>query len=178
MESLKAQLLGVCIERQLDPSHALLDAASQQFESQQLVYLSPDTCSTREWEVQMANTTKQLRVDAEKLTIKEDQHLPDQTASTEMQVFEALRRRGVAPAFADLLWWQVHEMYLSMLFSHLRKDAPVGFNKVTLQQVLRADRAAWTKLIEISHPIRRTATGELPLDTALIRALESYDVGF
>ena len=118
MESLKAQPQGVCIEGQLDPSHALLDAASQQFESQQLVYLSPDTCSSREWEVQMANTTKQLRVDAEKLTIKEDQQLPDQTASTEMQVFEAVHRRGVAPAFADLLSWQVHERYL-------RKDAPV-----------------------------------------------------
>ena len=33
MDSLKMQLTGVCIERQLDPSHALLDAASQQYES-------------------------------------------------------------------------------------------------------------------------------------------------
>lgn len=56
----------------------------------------------------MFKTTKQIRVDAEKLTIKEDQQTPDQAASTEMQVFEALRRRGVALAFADLLSWQVH----------------------------------------------------------------------
>ena len=156
MESLKAQLAGVCIQRQLDPSHALLDAASQQYESQHLVYPSPDRCSSREWEVQMSKSTKQLRVDADKLTIKEDE-LPDQTASSEMQVFEALRRQGVALAFAELLSWQVHERYLSMLFNHLRKEAPVGFRRVTLQQVLRADRAACTRLIERNQPIRRYA---------------------
>lgn len=178
METLKARLIGVCIERQLDPSHSLLDAAAQQHESQQLVYLGPDKCSSREWEVQMGKTTKQIRIDSERLTIKEDQQTPDQTASSEMQVFEALRRRGIALAFADLLSWQVHERYLSVLFNHLRRDVPSGFNKVSLQQVLRADRAAWTKLIESSHPIRRDATGELPLDTALIQSLESYEVGF
>lgn len=43
----------------------------------------------------------------------------------------------MALAFADLLSWQVHE-----------RDVPTGFSKVTLQQVLRADRAAWTRLIE------------------------------
>lgn len=175
MANLRARLVGVCIERQLEPSHALLDAAAQQHESQQLVYLSPDKCSSREWEVQMAKTTKQIRVDAEKLTIKEDQQTPDQTASSEMQVFEALRRRGVALAFADILSWQVHERFLSVLFNHLRKDAPTGFNRVTLQQILRADRAAWTKLMESCHPIRRDAMGELPLDTALMQSLESYD---
>lgn len=86
MENVRARLVGVCIERQLDPSHALLDAASQRHEFQQLIYLSPDKCSSREWEARMAKTTKQIRVDAEKLTIKEDQQMPDQTASTEMQL--------------------------------------------------------------------------------------------
>lgn len=58
MEALKVQLVGVCIERQLDPSHSLLDAASQQYESQQFVYLSPDMCSSPKWVVQMSKTTK------------------------------------------------------------------------------------------------------------------------
>ena len=53
-----------------------------------------------------------------------------------------------------------------------------GCAKVSLQQVLRADRAAWTRLIEVNTPIRRDAAGHLPLDTELIRALEAYDVAF
>lgn len=46
---------------------------------------------------------------------------------------------------------------------------------MTVQQILWADRAAWTKLIEVGHPIRRNAAGDLP---SLIQALQSYEVGF
>ena len=178
MADLKTRLVGVCIERQLDPSHALLDATSQMYESQQLVYLSPEKCTSREWEISKSKSSKQLALDADKLTIKEKQDLPDQVASSEMQVFEALRRRGVALEFANILTWQVHERYISSLFSHLRKDPVEGYTKVSLQQVLRADRATWTRLIEANTQIRRDAVGHLPLDTELIRSLEAYDVAF
>ena len=108
--------------------------------------------------------------------VKEKQDLPDQVASSEMQVYEALRRRGVALEFANLLTWQEHERYVPTLFSRHRKDPLDGYAKVSLQQVLRADRAARTRLIEANTPIRRDAAGHLPLDTELIRALEVYDV--
>ena len=113
-----------------------------------------------------------------KLSIKDKQDLPDQVASHEMQVYEALRRRGVALDFANLLTWQVHERYVSLLFSHLRKDQLEGYAKVSWQQVLRADRAAWTRLIEAGAPIRRDAAGHLLLDTELSRSLEAYGVAF
>ena len=45
MVTLRAALPGVCIEKQLEPSHSLLDLVSQQFEAQQLAYLSPDRCT-------------------------------------------------------------------------------------------------------------------------------------
>lgn len=178
MIELKARLVGVCVERQLDPSHSLLDATSQMYESQQITYLSPEKCTSREWEISRSKTAKQLAIDSDKLTIKEKSEVPEQTASSEMQVFEALRRRGIAFDFSDIVTWQTHERYLSMLFSHLRRDPVEGYARVTLQQVLRADRCAWTKLIEAGTPIRRNNLGVLPLDTQLIAALEAYDVAF
>ena len=178
LADLKARLVGVCIERQLDPSHSLLDATSQMYEAQQLTYLPPDKCTSREWEISRSKTSKQLSIDSDKLTIKEKQDLPDQTATGEMQVFEALRRRGIALDFANLLTWQVHERYLARLFGHLRKDPVEGYCKVSLQQMLRADRDAWTRIIEAGCAIRRDAAGALPLDTELIRSLESYEVAF
>ena len=51
MITLCAALPGVNIEKQLEPSHSLLDLVSQQFEAQQLAYISPDKCTSREWEV-------------------------------------------------------------------------------------------------------------------------------
>ena len=163
MITLRAALPAVCIEKQLEPSHSLLDLVSQQFEAQQLAYLSPDRCTSREWEVAMGKTSKQIQLDTDHLVVKEKSDTPDQVAATEMQISEALRRRGVAYAFADLLEWTVHERYITQLFGHLRKDPPQGYVKTSIQQLLRADRAVWAKIIEGNVSVRRDATGQRPL---------------
>ena len=179
MADLKRRLPGVLIERQMSPSHALLDMCAQQFESRQLKYLSPDRCTSREWEVSMSKSAKQIEIDTDKLVVKEKSETPDCTTTGEMETFEALRRRGVAYAFVDILSWEVHERYLMMLFGHSRRPPPQGYQKTTLQQVLRADRAVFTKLIQDNVGLRRdTTTGDLPMDDAIISALSSYDVGF
>ena len=89
MVTLRAALPGVCIEKQLEPSHSLLDLVSQQFEAQQLAYLSPDRCTSREWEVAMGKTSKQIQLDTDHLVVKEKSDTPDQIAATEMQIYEA-----------------------------------------------------------------------------------------
>ena len=129
MQNLKARLMGVVIEKALEPSHALLDAVAQQWEAKQLAYLSPEKCTSREWEITMSKTSKQLSIDSDKLLVKSEQSVPDQQVSTEMQVYEALRRRGIALAFTDSLTWEVHERYLQRLFQHMRNDAPEGCNR-------------------------------------------------
>ena len=122
---------------------------------------------------------KQIEIDADKLVVKEKSDTPDCTTTGEMETFEALRRRGVAYAFVDILSWEVHERYLMMLFGHSRRPPPQGYQKTTLQQVFRADRAVFTKLIQDNVGLRRDATtGDLPRDEAIISALSSYDVGF
>eukprot|EP00438_Fugacium_kawagutii_P016214 Skav224064 [mRNA] locus=scaffold534:600305:604852:- [translate_table: standard] len=103
MTQLKNNLRGVLIERQMEPSHSLLDLTAQQWESRQLKYISPDKCPSREWEITMMKSSKQLEIDAEKLLVKEKNETPDYTNKTELETFEALRRRGVAYAFADII---------------------------------------------------------------------------
>ena len=170
MVTLRAALPGVCIEKQLEPSHGLLDLVSQQFEAQQLAYLSPDRCTSREWEVAMGKTSKQIQLDTDHLVMQEKSDTPDQVAATEMQIYEAMRRRGIAYAFSDLLEWTVHERYISQLFGHLRKTS--------IQQLLRADRAVWAKIIEGNISVRRDATGQRPLDAAVPAALHSPEIAF
>ena len=178
MRQLKARLTGVVIERQLEPSYELLDSVVQQWESRQLRYLTPEKCSSREFEVTMSKSSRQISLDADKMVVKESKTTPDQFAGTEMLVFEALRRRGIAYAFADVISWQTHERYLQSLFSHLRNDPPAGYNKPTLQQVLKADRQTFMKLIQDDVPVRRDSMNVLALDNQLLAALSSYDVGF
>lgn len=177
MQNLKARLAGVIIEKALEPSYALLDAVVQQWKSKQLAYLSPEKCTSRAWEITMSKTTKQLSIDTDKLLVKSEQSVPDQQVSTEMQVYEALRRRGIALAFTDSLFWEVHERYLQRLFQHLRNDVPEGYTKTTLQ-VLRADREIFMYMIQRDVSIRRSPDNTLAMDTAILAAVASYEVGF
>ena len=52
MDQLRAQLAGVSLTGQLEPSHALLDMAVQQWETRCLKYIGPEKCHSREDEVQ------------------------------------------------------------------------------------------------------------------------------
>ncbi len=178
MTAVRRELAGVVIEGPLEPSHHLLDLVSQQFETKQLQYLDPSKCSSRNFEIQMGKTVKQVHLDSEKLVVKEQSQVPAQQGLNELQTYEALRRRGIAYEFADMISWNTHERYLTKLFSHLRKEAPQHYVSPTLQQVLKADRAAFTKLIEDNTPIRRDVGLLRPLDAALEAALASYEVTF
>ena len=93
-------------------------------------------------------------------------------------MFESLRRRGIAHAFADIIRRQVHERYLQDLFAHLRNEPPAGYNKPTLQQVLKASGQVFLKLIQDDIPVRRDALNVLALDAEFPTALSSYEVGF
>ena len=53
MADLKRRLTGVVLERQLEPSHELLELMMQQKESNQLNYVQLERCTSREWEITM-----------------------------------------------------------------------------------------------------------------------------
>ena len=140
MAELRQRLVGVVLERQLEPSHELLESMMQQKEANQLNFVQIERCTSREWEITMGKNKKQLALDSEKLIIKEKSDIPDQFHSSELQAFEALRRRGVAMTFADMISWEAHERYLQQLTSHLRNEPPPNFMRPTLPQILKADR--------------------------------------
>ncbi len=51
------------VEQQLEPSHHLIDLFSQQWEAKQLEYVSPEKCTSREWEIMRGKSNKQLSLD-------------------------------------------------------------------------------------------------------------------
>ena len=81
-------------------------------------------------------------------------------------------------AFIDCLSWEVHERYLQSLFGHLRTDPPEGYVKPTLQQLLKADRQVFLTMIRKDVRVRRREDNTLEMDTEIIAALQSYEVGF
>ena len=85
---------------------------------------------------------------------------------SELLLAQALTRRGLAMDLMQLATYAVVEEYNSMLLNHLQSHAVPGYNKVTLQQVLKADQQAWVRLAETSG-VKRAADGSLPMDAAI-----------
>ena len=178
MQALRERLTGVLVEKQLEPAHSLIDLTAQQYETRQLKFISLEKAISREWEIQMGKSAKQIELDVDKLLVKTKDEVPDNHPQGELNIYEAFRRRGLAYVVHDMVSWEVHERYVSHLFSHLRREPPAGYAKCTIQQLLRADRAVWTKMIEDGVSVRRKDDGTLQMDSALPAALQSYEISF
>ena len=175
MKQLRARLPGVLLEHQLESSHSLLNLAAQMWETRQLQYIEIGKLTSGEHEVLYSKSLKQLQIDSDKFLVKEESKVPEQAASTELQLLETLR---VALAFVDTLSWNVHERYLQALFSHLRTEPPERYVKPTLQQLLKADRQVFLTMIRKDVKVRRQDDDTLAMDTEIMLALQSYEVGF
>ncbi len=179
MENIKATLVGLNIEGPTEPGHALLDACAQMYHANEVKYLPPERCISRLHEVTHSKQpTKQIELESEKLVVREKQETPHEAAHSALQVKEALERRGIGLVFADISSHTVYTRYLSQLFSHLHRDPPAGYARCTVSQLVQADRLVWGKLLEDGVKPRRDARGDLPVDGALIKCLESYQVSF
>lgn len=133
----------------------------QQKEMNQLNYISFEKCFSREWEITMGKAKKQVSLDAEKLTVREKSDLPDQAHGSELQAIEALRRRGSALHFADIVSWERRERNLQQLTSHLGMEPPPNYNKPTIPQILKADRQMFLYLIRVGVQLKRLPDNSL-----------------
>ena len=59
---------------------------------------------------------------------------------SELEVLNALKRRGVAYELAHLMSFETHEEIISLLYGKLQREPLEGFRKPTLSQLSAADR--------------------------------------
>ena len=156
-----------------------MDEACHQEGTGQLKYLPPDKCISRLQEVTHAKeSARQIELEQTRLVIREAQESPNMPASSALQVLEALRRRGLAYVFAQAVPWTEYDRYLTKLFAHMSRGPPPGFNRVSVSQIVEADRQVFVRVIEANVKPCKTSSGVMPMDDALMNALESYEVSF
>lgn len=179
MQNLKTALTGLNVEGPTEPGHSLLDSCAQMAHLNELKYLAPERCVSRLHEVTNAKTpSRQIEIESDKLVLKEHQDIPSENAHSGLQVKEALERRGLGLVFADIISHSCYTRYISALFAHLHREPPPGYSRCSVSQLVAADKAVWSKLLEDGIKPRRDIARDLPLDVHLMRALESYQVSF
>ncbi|CAE7317302.1 unnamed protein product [Symbiodinium microadriaticum] len=176
---LKKKLSGIIIAGPSEPSHALLDEATRMEREGTLRYIPAERCQTRLYEIQNTKTSsgsKVLELLEGKLAVKEDSPLGDITCSSVLLFQEALRRRGLALEFAGVGTYLEHERYIHKLFSYMGRDPPPDCQRTTVAQLMAADKALWTRMVEQGVSPQRSIEGSFPLDAALVPTLETYEV--
>lgn len=167
--SLERKLAPLKIESMLEPSHALVNAIAQCADDGRLRYIEWSRCTSRSAELNNVKEHQSLKVwraDASG-TIKQSDAEPGLKCdvSTELEVMNAMKRRGIAYELANLMSFEKHEMIINLLFAELQREPIDGFRKLTISQLASADREIHLKLSELTRAgLPLGPAGELPLD--------------
>ena len=80
--------------------------------------------------MRLRSRTSRLRLIVEdgKLTMQDESSIDDTEIAWSLQVLQALRHRGIAYAFANLINWKAREKYLDSLFRFITKPAQAGYS--------------------------------------------------
>lgn len=176
----QARLTGIRIEGEHECSHALLDLVMQQHEKNEVKHVPLTQCTSRDQETGGYKKDASLSLDADgQLKLKPSTVQAKVDTSTDLRVYQALNRRGLAYDQSNLLPYSCHLKWVDTLFAALQRKVPDGFQSISLQQVLNADKELWRKMAdETRSGIVPITTGNFPRQVALEKWSTHSDVLF
>ena len=155
------------ITKELEVSEKLLEACVDMYDGNCLKYIPWEMCTMREMEVAGAKKDEDMARDAAG-TFK-----AGACGSLDISVDLALRRRGLALAMADVLAYEAHEKLREELVGTLLEKPPLGYCRVSVEQVCKADEIFFFLLSrECPDGIKRSG-GVRPLDAASATAMSN-----
>jgi hypothetical protein len=143
LDSQKKRLLGLSLTGVHEPAHGLVDNVAQQKEDEILRYIHPEDCSSRESELRSGKVGKSNKADI----------------SSDLLVKQALTRRSLAYDQLEIFSFGFLESWVDYLFSLMSRVPVQGYAKISLQQILEADRQVF---ILTSEECRGGITMKIP----------------
>ena len=164
----RTRLSGMFLSGPAENAYGNYNLVAAVLEQDFLSYLEPHRFLTRAAEVSKERPGKEIILDeGQRLSIRDKNHKDKCSISNELQLAEALTRRALACDVMRLCSFSNLESWHKLLFSHLSRQPPPHYSRVSMEQVLRCDKAAWVKMAEDLPTLKRDASGHLPMDKAL-----------
>lgn len=163
------QLVGLTLSGELECAHVCYDHVLTMLEKNTVVYLEPSKFPSRRSELACEKQVKEITLDSSK-TLKLSDKKQDLLCDThsELLLMQALQRRALALDLVGAASYAEVEKYNSFLTMHLQTPPPPGYSKISVGQILQADRQAWMRLAEkLTQGIKRRPDNSLPMDRAL-----------
>ena len=111
------------------------------------------------------------------VAIRNKSHENKADASSEVLVLQALQRRSLAMAQANLIEYREMELWREKLLRARLTDPPVGFCKPSWSQLIAADKQLFNELRDLTRSgVQSSSAGVRPLDTRLANAMRMHEV--
>ena len=163
----RARMQGLTLSGPLECSYGSYDYVGQMLEKDSPMYLEPHRFDTRAAEVARERPGKELILDQNRLSVKDKSDKGKCAIQDSLSLHQALQRRALACDLMSACSYEVLHEWHSFMLERLQQQPPPNCSKPSIEQILRADRAAWIRMAERVHSLKRTASGELPLDAAI-----------
>ena len=174
LQGQQVRLKGLTIKGETQPSYALIDLIAGICDSGSIVWVPPSKCTNRDSEVQQSLKEKPTALTVEQQTLKLAAGEPKIRADTsnELLMQWALQRRGSEFDQCKLISNDIHDKWAQALLMQLTREAPSGYAKMTMEQILRADKEFFTLMSqEHTGPFNAGPKGELPLDLLMTQLM-------
>eukprot|EP00435_Cladocopium_sp_Y103_P042517 s2538_g11.t1 len=119
-------------------------------------------------ELQGTSRDRELTLEGGSLVLKTQQDKITSPTDSEIKVHYATVRRAIAMELGKLLSYEQRSQWEPFLFESMHREAPPGYARPSLLQILQCDEAAFSRLAEIVPSIRQQADGTYPLGVALL----------
>ncbi|CAE7763397.1 car [Symbiodinium sp. CCMP2592] len=176
--SQKTRLGGLTFQGEEEVAHGAYDLVFSMAQKNELIWLAPEKFNTRRAEISAKKPSKELVIDGSGVAVKDKPQVLNCAINSELDLVLAMRRRALAFDLVGLMSFDVANRYHQALVQRLQEAPPPNYAKVSIAQVLRADRAAFLRLAELLPTLRRSGVGKLPLDEQLPNILLDPSVAY
>ena len=142
----KAKLAGYDLSGTMEVAHSCYTYVGTMIDGDSPFYLEPHKFITRAQEIAHERPGKEIILDASKLTVRDKTTYHRMQIQNELQLSQAFTRRSLACDLMGVVTFRVQENWRKFLMDRLAESPPPNFRRITMEQVLRADRQAglWT----------------------------------
>ena len=161
------KLVGVAIKGITEPADSLVDFCCNVYEDNRLRYIEWDRCLSKEQEMQSdSKKVTAFSLDSASGKLKIENKLPDDKAdtSTDILLLQALTRRSLAMDQANLVEYSVIQSWVDRLMRARTDEAPGGFTKPSLKQLMAADQKLFMEMADRSRSGVQVTPAGRPLD--------------
>ena len=179
LERQQKKLTGLKISGKLEPSDRLVDRCQNMYDENRLHHIELVKCTSKEQEILNATQREDRHITVDgsgAVKIKDKEMRLEADFSNDMLLRLCMMRRGLALDQCNILEYSKHDAWIEKVLDCRLETPPDNYQRITLQQIVNADKKLFLKLAEFTRSGIQFTTAGRPVDLVWDKAMNHPDV--